>query len=420
MDCPRPTNFAAHTAAILSCLLVLFVGGCGDDATQNPSGPPMRPANLVVAALSPTSVLLQWDDLSDDEDLFAIYRAEKGPFARVDSTARDENNFVDSLLTDTTEYRYYVVAENGIGSSAPSETVAVYTPAAGFPPNPPSNPIPADNSVGLPLSVDLAWHCDDPDGDAVTFDLYFGSGSYLNLIDSNLVAPQHHLDSLEFDVTYNWKVIAADDDGHTVSGPVWHFTTGDSIFDIEITIAGGGHVTVDPDKPHFAPGDSVTLTAVPSSGWLFTGWSGDTSGTENPLLVIVTRDMSITANFAEIFDSTVAIISGTVTWPGHQLTAHTYAFADSFVYPNMYLVRQVSVDHLDGSFVMQFDALLDTIWLEFQAQDDVNDSGAWNPIDFGDGWGRYDANGDGDRNDYLPVYPGARIDSVYIVLHEFP
>ncbi len=47
-------------------------------------------------------------------------------------------------------------------------------------------------------------------------------------------------------------------------------------------------------------GASCTVTAVPVSGYRFSGWSGDYVGTENPLTISnITRDMTITANFTE-------------------------------------------------------------------------------------------------------------------------
>ena len=44
-------------------------------------------------------------------------------------------------------------------------------------------------------------------------------------------------------------------------------------------------------------GTIVEFTAVPSEGWLFTGWSGDLSGDENPVQVTIEEAISITATF---------------------------------------------------------------------------------------------------------------------------
>jgi len=41
----------------------------------------------------------------------------------------------------------------------------------------------------------------------------------------------------------------------------------------------------------------VTLEAVPDYGWRFDGWSGDVSGTDNPITITVSGDLSITATF---------------------------------------------------------------------------------------------------------------------------
>jgi len=52
-------------------------------------------------------------------------------------------------------------------------------------------------------------------------------------------------------------------------------------------------------------GTSDSVSAVPSSGYRFDGWSGDYTGTENPLtLTNVTQDYAITANFVQESTST--------------------------------------------------------------------------------------------------------------------
>ena len=42
----------------------------------------------------------------------------------------------------------------------------------------------------------------------------------------------------------------------------------------------------------------ATLTATAADGFLFTGWGGDASGTDNPLTVSVSEAMNITAEFS--------------------------------------------------------------------------------------------------------------------------
>jgi len=58
--------------------------------------------------------------------------------------------------------------------------------------------------------------------------------------------------------------------------------------------------------------DCTSVTAVPDSGYKFADWTGDHTGTENPLTITnVTSDMTITANFEEdIPEYTVTFTAG--------------------------------------------------------------------------------------------------------------
>ncbi len=80
--------------------------------------------------------------------------------------------------------------------------------------------------------------------------------------------------------------------------------------------ADKGSVTRSPNKASYDFNEAVTLTAVPVSGWVFAGWSGDLTGTTNPATVNVTKNMVITATFAQSFTVTTSANpagGGTVT-----------------------------------------------------------------------------------------------------------
>ncbi len=67
-------------------------------------------------------------------------------------------------------------------------------------------------------------------------------------------------------------------------------------FDLDVT-AINGSVTIVPNETTFDYGTAVLLTAVPNTGYSFTGWSEDATGTSNPLSILMDEDKSITANF---------------------------------------------------------------------------------------------------------------------------
>jgi uncharacterized repeat protein (TIGR02543 family) len=76
---------------------------------------------------------------------------------------------------------------------------------------------------------------------------------------------------------------------------VAHFTANQ--YSLSTGANGNGTVTVSPNKPTYGYGEQVTLTANPSSGWSFSGWSGGL--TDNPLTVTVNGNLSLDANFAQ-------------------------------------------------------------------------------------------------------------------------
>jgi hypothetical protein len=67
---------------------------------------------------------------------------------------------------------------------------------------------------------------------------------------------------------------------------------------LTITIQGSGTVTKAPDQQSYTYGQVVTLTANPSSGWVFNYWGGDLSGNINPTTITMNGNKSIIANFA--------------------------------------------------------------------------------------------------------------------------
>lgn len=75
------------------------------------------------------------------------------------------------------------------------------------------------------------------------------------------------------------------------------------------TASGGGSVSASPSQASYAEGTVVVLTATPQAGWVFVGWSGDASGTANPLQVTMSANKVIVASFAPALPTPEATIS---------------------------------------------------------------------------------------------------------------
>lgn len=61
-----------------------------------------------------------------------------------------------------------------------------------------------------------------------------------------------------------------------------------------------GSVTKSPNTATYNHGSNVVLTATANPGYVFSSWSGDATGSANPLTVSMTANKNITANFTQI------------------------------------------------------------------------------------------------------------------------
>lgn len=82
----------------------------------------------------------------------------------------------------------------------------------------------------------------------------------------------------------------------TVSSGIESFTVG---YGIDLTVVGEGSVSVSPDQTYFRPNTSVTLTATPEPGSLFSSWSGFRNAETNPLTISAgNAPIALTASFS--------------------------------------------------------------------------------------------------------------------------
>ena len=66
---------------------------------------------------------------------------------------------------------------------------------------------------------------------------------------------------------------------------------------VNVSPPGAGYVTKTPDKANYAPGDRVTLTARPTVCYCFDWWSGDVSGSSNPVTITMDGNKRVEAHF---------------------------------------------------------------------------------------------------------------------------
>jgi formylglycine-generating enzyme required for sulfatase activity len=228
---------------------LVIAGGCSNNQktkiTEPPITPPTPVRDLYAASTSPTRISLRWRDTSDDETGFGVERriGASGPFlplpavdtTTVNTVGPNVTAYDDRGVTDGTTYTYRVIAYRYTAPAAPSNEVTVLA-TDNRPPDPPFNPSPPDVSSvpGTPeidetTVVTLSWTGNDPAGEPLTFDVFFGrtlgtmkamvaapiSETSFTLTGETLVRNQH----------YFWRVVAHDPTGVSAPSPLWGFNT---------------------------------------------------------------------------------------------------------------------------------------------------------------------------------------------------
>jgi hypothetical protein len=77
----------------------------------------------------------------------------------------------------------------------------------------------------------------------------------------------------------------------------WDPVSGTNNYTLTTATNGSGTISVNPAGGTYTAGTEVTVMANPASGWQFSGWSGDLSGSTNPMTITMNSNKSITATF---------------------------------------------------------------------------------------------------------------------------
>lgn len=94
-----------------------------------------------------------------------------------------------------------------------------------MPPTVPSNPSPADREYNCFQNIDLSWTSEDPDGFALSYDVYFGTDPVPPLVSYDQLSSAYTPGLLSLATTYYWRIVARNVYGKTTGGPTWSFTT---------------------------------------------------------------------------------------------------------------------------------------------------------------------------------------------------
>ena len=137
---PNVTTFTNQTGLSVSTTydyrVFAFNPGGDSNASNIAAGttlrqPPAAPSNLQVMALDTSTLRLDWQDNSDDEDGFQIQRKQGKAFVNLAQVGAGVRTFNHTGLAPGSVETYRVMAFNNGGSSAPSNEASGVTPPSG-------------------------------------------------------------------------------------------------------------------------------------------------------------------------------------------------------------------------------------------------------------------------------------------------
>ncbi len=97
------------------------------------------------------------------------------------------------------------------------------------------------------------------------------------------------------------------------------------VYALQTSVVGGGTISVRPTNGPYASNTVVVLTANAAAGWAFDHWTGDVTGSQNPVSLTMDRPRSVQAVFVQTAYPLTATtpgggtvtVNGQVIPPGH-------------------------------------------------------------------------------------------------------
>jgi len=173
--------------------------------------------------------LFQWSGCTDPERdavTYNLYLGTTDPLPVVATGFMAASWCPTAPLAAQTDYRWQVVAIDAWGDQTPSAAAGFQT-AANSAPAIADEPYPANWQERVSAWPRLSWSaCIDPEGEVVSYDLYFGNVLPTELLAEGLQEPFYQLDPLLHGTTYFWRVVARDPEAAQSTSRTWRFKTG--------------------------------------------------------------------------------------------------------------------------------------------------------------------------------------------------
>lgn len=281
------------------------------------------PAVAGVVPLSGTAYTLKWEGTTNTTwDVYVGTSSSPG-LAKAGVTG---NTYTFTTAVGGHFYWYVETVDvNKVRSTSP--TWNFYINSA---PAVPSLTAPANNAVKFSATGALTWAAPvDAEGDALTYDMYFGTTATPAIVAANLTAATYS-PTMAYNTTYYWKVVAKDGHGGTNTSVVYSFTT--DVFKPDYAVFNGTASELAPSISASALNNVVVqrlgttnviaLTLPLANAMVAAGWGTVYTGTHSILITYDPVALTVTGVKQAWLDSfidpvemgpmSLTVVSGTI------------------------------------------------------------------------------------------------------------
>ena len=215
---------AIEKLSVLFIVLVVSIAYSKDDPTSAENRPPE--AFQVAATPTQNTILLQWRGVSDPDGDKVSYSIE------LEGEILIENNIANSYTIENLDYQTTysgrVIATDQRGGSRSASYTATTGESLNTAPEMFALLSPTNGITKLDRQPQFSWEpAVDPDGDAITYDLYLDTSEEPTILVVTEYADTQISSATDLDANtmYYWKVVAKDGKGGETQSAVFSFTT---------------------------------------------------------------------------------------------------------------------------------------------------------------------------------------------------
>jgi len=192
--------------------LLLFGFGLLNAQTINTITKNVYQNDTVVLRLNDYIGVIQWQKSADNTNWTDITNANVDTFLFI----ADQTTYFRAMVT--------------VGNCEPfiSDKAEIII-SENLAPNTPTSPIPSNGVINQSITPTLGWSCSDPEGDAITYDVYLDANNGTTLVSEGQTDMVYSPIGLSYGTTYYWKIVAKDANDNESTSEVWNFTVIDNL-----------------------------------------------------------------------------------------------------------------------------------------------------------------------------------------------